>query len=284
MRFVKGHGTGNDFVVLVDPERRVDLTPDLVRRICDRRRGIGGDGVLRAVLSATDPEGAVMSDAARWFMDYRNADGSVAEMCGNGIRVFARFLVDGWFEPAGELRIATRAGVKTTNVDPIGDVTVDLGPAELPHVPGAETHVGTRTWPVTAVAMPNPHAVAFVDDLADAGDLLAAPSVSPASAFPDGVNVEFVVVGSVDHDVGAASMRVHERGVGETDSCGTGAAAAIVATRRRLGAGAPRTWQLDVPGGTLVVTERVDGSVELGGPAALVASGELGDAWLAGKD
>jgi diaminopimelate epimerase len=280
VRFVKGHGTGNDFVVLVDPERRVDLTPDLVRRICDRRRGIGGDGVLRAVLSATDPEGALMSDAARWFMDYRNADGSVAEMCGNGIRVFARFLVDSWFEPVGELRIATRAGVKTTNVDPIGDVMVNLGPAELPHVPGAETHVGPRTWPVTAVAMPNPHAVAFVNDLDDAGDLASAPAVSPSSAFPDGVNVEFVVVRGTAH----AAMRVHERGVGETDSCGTGAAAAIVAARRRQGTDAPRTWRLDVLGGTLVVTERVDGSVELRGPAVLVAEGELSESWLAGKD
>ncbi len=277
MRFIKGHGTGNDFVVLVDPERRIDLTPDLVRRICDRRRGIGGDGVLRAVLAATDPVGAPMSDAARWFMDYRNADGSVAEMCGNGIRVFARFLVDSWFEPAGPLPIATRAGVKMTRLAPVGDVTVDLGPAVLPVVDGATVGIGERSWPVTAVAMPNPHAVVFVDDLADAGDLAYPPAVSPSSAFPHGVNVEFVVV----HGVGHAAMRVHERGVGETDSCGTGAGAAIVATRRRHAPDASRTWQLDVPGGTLTVTERDDAHVELSGPAVLVAEGELSESWLA---
>jgi diaminopimelate epimerase len=250
VRFVKGHGTGNDFVVLFDPERRLDLTSELVRRICDRRRGLGGDGVLRAVLAATDPEGAPMSDAARWFMDYRNADGSVAEMCGNGIRLFARFLVDNWLEAAGELRIATRAGVKVTRVEPVGDVTVDLGPAALP---------------------PVEHAIVGI------GDLAVAPVVAPASAFPHGVNVEFVVV----HGPGRAAMRVHERGVGETDSCGTGAAAAIVATRRRLGADAPGTWQLDVRGGTLLVAERPDGHVELTGPAVLVAEGELNESWLA---
>jgi diaminopimelate epimerase len=277
VRFVKGHGTGNDFVVLFDPERRLDLTSELVRRICDRRRGLGGDGVLRAVLAATDPEGAPMSDAARWFMDYRNADGSVAEMCGNGIRLFARFLVDNWLEAAGELRIATRAGVKVTRVEPVGDVTVDLGPAALPPVEHAIVGIGDRCWPVTAVAMPNPHAVAFVDDLTEPGDLAVAPVVAPASAFPHGVNVEFVVV----HGPGRAAMRVHERGVGETDSCGTGAAAAIVATRRRLGADAPGTWQLDVRGGTLLVAERPDGHVELTGPAVLVAEGELNESWLA---
>jgi diaminopimelate epimerase len=276
VRFVKGHGTGNDFVVLFDPERRLDLTSDLVRRICDRRRGLGGDGVLRAVLAATDPEGAPMSDAARWFMDYRNADGSVAEMCGNGIRVFARFLVGNWLEPAGELHIATRAGVKLTRVEPVGDVTVDLGPAAFPPVDHAIVGIGDRGWPVTAVAMPNPHAVAFVDDLTEPGDLAVAPVVSPASAFPNGVNVEFVLV----HGPGRAAMRVHERGVGETDSCGTGAAAAIVATRRRLGADAPGTWRLDVRGGTLLVAERPDGHVELTGPAVLVAEGELSDIWL----
>jgi diaminopimelate epimerase len=279
VRFVKGHGTGNDFVLLVDPERRLDLTPELVRRICDRRRGIGGDGVLRVVLAATDPEGAPMSDAARWFMDYRNADGSVAEMCGNGIRVFARFLVDSWFEPAGELPIATRAGVKMTWVNPARDVIVNLGPAALPAIAGATARIGERSWPVTAVTMPNPHAVAFVDDLAEAGDLATAPVVSPESAFPDGVNVEFVAVRGPGH----AAMRVHERGVGETDSCGTGAAAVIVATRRRYGDDAPQCWQLDVPGGTLIVTERLDGSVELHGPAVLVAEGQLTESWLSAE-
>jgi diaminopimelate epimerase len=280
VRFVKGHGTGNDFVVLVDPERRLDLTPELVRRICHRRRGLGGDGVLRAVLAATDPEGATMSDAARWFMDYRNADGSVAEMCGNGIRVFARFLVDSWFEPAGELPIATRAGIKMTRLDPVGDVTVDLGPARLPRFDHAIGAMGRRRCPATAVAMPNPHAVAFVDDLADVGDLAVAPVVAPATAFPDGVNVEFVVVAGP----GQAAMRVHERGVGETDSCGTGAAAAIVAARRRHGPSTPATWQLDVRGGTLLVTERSDHAVELTGPAVLVAEGELSESWLAAED
>jgi diaminopimelate epimerase len=160
------------------------------------------------------------------------------------------------------------------------NVMVNLGRAELPAVTDATARIGERSWPVTPVAMPNPHAVAFVENLADAGDLMTAPVVAPASAFPDGVNVEFVVVHAADQDVGHASMRVHERGVGETDSCGTGAAAAIVATRRREGGVSPQTWQLDVPGGTLIVTELSDGSVELSGPAVLVAEGQLTESWL----
>jgi diaminopimelate epimerase len=280
IRFVKGHGTENDFVLMPDPERALDLTPAVVRRLCDRRAGIGGDGVLRVVLAAVDPEGAPMSDQARWFMDYRNADGSVAEMCGNGIRVFARFLVDEGLADPGELRIATRDGVKSVRLGPSGDVTVDMGPARLPGTDRKVT-VGPRSWPAVEVDMGNPHAVVFVDDLADAGALDAAPVTEPA--FPNGVNVEFVVARGPAH----IAMRVHERGVGETRSCGTGACAAMVAAARRdravptvAGGGSP-SYLVDVPGGRLAVTERPDGHVELTGPAVLVASGSVDPGWLA---
>jgi diaminopimelate epimerase len=279
IRFVKAHGTENDFVLLPDPERALDLTPTLVRRLCDRRAGIGGDGVLRVVLAAADPEGAPMSDQAQWFMDYRNADGSVAEMCGNGIRVFARFLVDEGLAEPGELRIATRDGVKRVRVDRAGDVTVDMGPARLPGTDRKVT-VGSRTWPAVEVDMGNPHAVVFVDDLADAGSLDTAPTADPA--FPDGVNVEFVAVRGHRH----VAMRVHERGVGETRSCGTGACAAMVAAARRDGStagGLPVSYVVEVPGGRLMVTERPDGHVELAGPAALVAAGTVTPDWLAGR-
>jgi diaminopimelate epimerase len=274
IRFVKGHGTENDFVLLPDPERAIDLTPALVRGLCDRRAGVGGDGVLRLVLAAADPEGAPMSDSAQWFMDYRNADGSVAEMCGNGIRVFARFLVDEGLAEPGELRIATRDGVKTVRLGPSGDVTVDMGPARLPGT-DRKVSVGPRSWPAVEVDMGNPHAVVFVDDLADAGPLDVPPVTEPA--FPDGVNVEFAVGRGPRH----VSMRVHERGVGETRSCGTGACAVMVAAARRDGrtpgdAGEDLlAYVVDVPGGRLTVAERRDGHVELTGPAVLVARGEL---------
>jgi diaminopimelate epimerase len=274
VRYVKGHGTENDFVLLPDPEREIDLTARLVAALCDRRAGIGADGVLRLVLAATDPEGAEMADQARWFMDYRNADGSVAEMCGNGIRVFARYLVDAHLESPGELAIATRDGVKHVRLGMTGDVTVDMGPATVADETELKVSAGGRSWPAVSVDVGNPHAVAFVDDLADAGDLTEAPVTEPA--FPDGVNVEFVTDRGERH----IAMRVHERGVGETRSCGTGACAAMAAAATRAGDAGPTSYVVDVPGGRLIVAQRPDGHVELTGPAVLVADGELRPDWL----
>ena len=266
--FLKGHGTENDFVLLPDHEGAVhdDLAPERVRRLCDRRAGIGGDGVLRVIRTGhLDP---AMAGEAEWFMDYRNADGSVAEMCGNGIRVFARYLVDEGLEPAGELTVLTRDGVKTVRLGAEGDVTVDMGPATLPGT-DRKVIVGAHTWSAVEVTTGNPHAVVFVDDLADAGELQVTPLVEPP--FPDGVNVEFVVRRGERH----VAMRVHERGVGETRSCGTGACAVMVASARADGADPGVTYVVDVPGGRLSVTERADGHVELTGPAVLVATGQV---------
>ena len=269
-RFVKGHGTENDFVLLPDPDGALTLTGDVVRAICDRRAGIGADGVLRVVRTAADPEarGLPGSETTTWFMDYRNADGSAVEMCGNGIRVFARYLVEAGFEHPGEISVLTRDGVKQVRLGAIGDVAVDMGPARLPGT-DRKVRVGDHAWAAVEVDMGNPHAVAFVDDLADAGDLRDLPVVEPV--FPNGVNVEFVVRRGDQH----VAMRVHERGVGETRSCGTGACAVMVASARRDGLAGPSTYVVDVPGGRLTVTERADGHVELSGPAVLVAEGEL---------
>ncbi len=271
--FVKGHGTENDFVLLPDPDGALALTADQVRALCDRRAGIGGDGVLRAVRTAADDEARVLPGAGRttWFMDYRNADGSLAEMCGNGIRVFARFLVDEGLAEPGDLPVLTRDGVKVVRAGTEGDVTVEMGPARLPGT-GRMVRWAERTpsgWqPAVEVDLGNPHAVVFGDDLAEAGELCAAPEVDPP--FADGVNVELVVPRGDRH----VAMRVHERGVGETRSCGTGACAAMVASARRDGRPPGSTYVVDVPGGRLSVTERVDGQVELTGPAVLVARGE----------
>ncbi len=266
--FVKGHGTENDFVLLPDPDGALSLTDEQVRAVCDRRAGIGGDGVLRVVRTGADDEAGRLPGAAgtTWFMDYRNADGSAAEMCGNGIRVFARFLVDEGLAEPGELPVLTRDGVKTVRLGAEGDVSVEMGPARLPGT-DRKVLVGDRSWSAVEVDMGNPHAVVFVDDLAEAGDLRAAPVVEPA--FPEGVNVELVVRRGERH----VAMRVHERGVGETRSCGTGACAAMVAAARRDGVPAGSTYLVDVPGGRLTVTERADGQVELSGPAVLVARG-----------
>ncbi|MFF9127634.1 diaminopimelate epimerase [Streptomyces sp. NPDC014889] len=278
--FLKGHGTENDFVIVPDPENAVELSPAAVAALCDRRAGIGGDGVLHVVRSAAHPEARAMAAEAEWFMDYRNADGSVAEMCGNGVRVFARYLQHAGHTTEGDLAIATRGGVKTAHIAKDGNITVGMGRAALPEG-DVTVSVGGRTWPARNVNMGNPHAVAFVDDLADAGELLSPPPFSPASAYPDGVNVEFVVDRGPRH----VALRVHERGSGETRSCGTGACAVAVAAARRDGAdpaatGTPATYTVDLPGGTLVITERPDGEIEMTGPAVIVAEGVIEAKWL----
>ncbi|MEV6312892.1 diaminopimelate epimerase [Streptomyces sp. NPDC051840] len=278
--FLKGHGTENDFVIVPDPDNALDLPASVVARLCDRRAGIGGDGMLHVVRSEAHPEARAMAAEAEWFMDYRNADGSVAEMCGNGVRVFARYLQSAGHVSEGDLAVATRGGVKRVHLAKDGAVTVSMGRAELLG-DGVTVTVDGRSWPARNVNMGNPHAVAFVEDLAHAGELRSVPPFSPESVYPDGVNIEFVV----DRGPGHVAMRVHERGSGETRSCGTGACAVAVAAARRDGAdpaltGAPATYTVDLPGGTLVITEHPDGGIDMTGPAVIVAEGVIDPAWI----
>ncbi len=254
-RFLKGHGTENDFVLLPDADGSVhgDLSADRVRALCDRRSGIGGDGVLRAVK---------LGD--RWFMDYRNADGSISEMCGNGIRVFARYLLD--HEGASTpLEVDTRDGVKTITGEG-DDLTVDMGTPEV--FTTTTVSVEGVSHQALHVSIGNPHAVAFVDTLDDAGTLLEAPGFDE-ELYPEGVNAEFVVRRSPHH----VAMRVHERGSGETRSCGTGACAVMVASA--LADGAPRgtAYRVDVAGGSLTIIWTIDNRIMMTGPALLVAEG-----------
>lgn len=262
--FTKGQGTGNDFVIIPDPDGMLELSDAQVSALCDRRFGIGADGTLRVVRSAALPEGAATPDA-EWFMDYRNADGSLAEMCGNGIRVLARHLLDEGLVTGPTFQVATRAGLRSVTVDGPA-VTVDMG---TPAVLGETTvSVAGRTWPARHVSMGNPHAVAFVEDLRDAGALLDPPGFDP-TVYPRGVNVEFVARRGVRH----VAMRVHERGSGETRSCGTGACAVMVASALADGAGPGETYRVDVPGGELSVTWTAEDRVLLTGPAVIVARG-----------
>ena len=271
--FRKGHGTENDFVLLPDHDGSVhgDLTDDRVRALCDRRAGIGGDGVLRVIRSAAID--AARGQDAEWFMDYRNADGSISEMCGNGIRVFGRHLAEeGLIDPAGPVPIATRDGVKILSfaggaVD--GEITVDMG---VPKVFGTTSvGIGDLTWPAQHVDMGNPHAVAFLghgQDLSAVGPLLDPPHHDPA-VYPHGVNVEFVVRRGPEH----VAMRVHERGSGETRSCGTGACAVMVAAALADGAQRDTPYRVDLPGGTLTITWTIDDRILMTGPALVVAGG-----------
>lgn len=273
--FIKGHGTANDFVIVADLEGRRDLTADEVRFLCDRHRGIGADGVLRVVRTEHLPEFRHLAPSAEFFMDYRNADGSIAEMCGNGVRVFVRYLDAVGLITDADVVIGTRAGLRECRMNADLSVSVDMGPAVLPdHEAIPLVAIQGELWPAVGVLMPNPHAVTFVDGLDEVGSLEQAPDVVPPTIFPDGVNVEFVVQRGPSH----IAMRVHERGVGETRSCGTGACAAAWAGSRRypgMDISGPTGVQVDVPGGTVFVRELDNGSLELTGPATLVARGTV---------
>lgn len=265
--FAKGHGTLNDFVLMTDADGSAEPSAEFVRLLCDRRAGIGGDGYIRAVPARFVPSWTGNGDL--WFMDYRNADGSLAEMCGNGLRVFAKYLVGEGLVPPGTttLAVATRAGLKTATVLPDGRVRLGMGPVRLAAAPATVT-VGSRSWAASAVDVGNPHAVVHlgVDESLGQLDLRDAPGFSP-ELFPHGVNVEFVQPLA---DL-AVAMRVYERGVGETPSCGTGTVAAAAADASRLGL-ASGTWRVLVPGGEVEV-ELANGEAWLTGPAVIVARG-----------
>ncbi|HBH59385.1 MAG TPA: diaminopimelate epimerase [Arthrobacter bacterium] len=295
LRFSKGHGTGNDFVLIADPDGVHTIDAGQVAALCDRHRGIGGDGLIRAVPSRFLSEGRALlgtSPEAEWFMDYRNGDGSLSEMCGNGVRVFVHYLrAEGLVDlpDGGALTIGTRGGVKT--VVRTGETyAVDMGPWEF-IFPGEATAKAMDSLvtadgldvprPALSVSMGNPHTVVALAELSEleATRLYTAPQVDPVPA--NGTNVEFVVPSEplFHNGVGTVTMRVHERGVGETQSCGTGACAAAVAIRHWAGAEAPDSWQVNVPGGVVGVKFFAGAGghehVELSGPAVIVATGTL---------
>ena len=292
MRFAKGHGTENDFVILLDPDGREGLTAAFAARLCDRRAGIGGDGVLRAVRTAAMTEAAGTAVAGRgsarngvlwtdpggspeWFMDYRNADGSVAEMCGNGIRVFARYLAQHGLTEGKEFTVATRSGPRQVRLaEPGGDggVTADMGRVAVLG-PGSAV-IGGRSCDGLRVSVGNPHLACLVDAPLAAFDLSRPPGLDPEQ-FPGGGNVELVQLTGPR----SVAMRVHERGSGETRSCGTGAVAAVVAAATATGQDAG-PWSVTVPGGELTVTVEAGGAW-LAGPAIIVAEGDLDPACLA---
>lgn len=292
INFTKGHGTGNDFVLFSDPDGLIDLAPRQYAFLADRHFGVGADGVIRAVRTENLPEFAgILRDEpdAEWFMDYRNSDGSTSEMCGNGIRVYVAYLIEAGhvsLVKGDRIAIATRDGVKDVQVAGGGNFRADLGRWRLGDGVTAPAQSVVSVRGMTAdreslgINTGNPHAVVILSSRAelDGLDLSAAPVLSPAA--PDGANVEFVVPAEplVDDGIGRISMRVHERGVGETLSCGTGACAAALASRHWAGQGAPHNWRVEIPGGTVGVhmfpTE--DGEhIALSGPAELVFTGTI---------
>jgi diaminopimelate epimerase len=282
--FAKGHGTQNDFVLLPDVDGELRLTAAQVAALCDRRRGLGADGVLRITTAGAAVTAGVLDrlpdgvGANDWYMDYRNADGSTAQMCGNGVRVFAHYLRASGMESRDEFVVGSVAGPRMVSLHHAdatnANVTVDMGKAN--RLGAGEAIVGGKRFTGLAVDVGNPH-LACVDPQLNFEELaaldVAAPVVFDRAQFPDGVNVE-VLTAAVG---GLVQMRVHERGVGETRSCGTGTVAAAVAALADAGADTG-TLTVRVPGGDVVVTI-TDATSYLRGPSVLVARGEIADAW-----
>ena len=269
MEFVKAHGTGNDFVVVEDLADRYRITPELVRAVCDRHFGVGADGLIRIAPGR----------AAPFFMDYHNADGSLAEMCGNGVRVVGKYLGDRG-HVGSALDLETRAGVKhlelhTDDRGSVDRVTVDMGSPELEE-DDRKLDVDGRVVTATCLSMGNPHTVMFVDDVDAAPVTTLGPLLERHPAFPAGTNVEFAQV--VDAQV--VRQRTWERGVGETLACGTGACAVAVVAGLRGLAGHPLAVELR--GGRLELDWTPGGTVRMTGPAREVAFGTLAPELLAG--
>ncbi len=263
-----GHGTENDFVIVYDPNQKLELNPEQISKICNRKTGLGADGLIR-VVDENFPR--LEGNNPKWFMDYRNQDGSLAEMCGNGIRVMARFLVKNKLQPAGIFSINTRAGRKFLSVPEYDEISVNMGKVELVDE-GVEVESNGHLFSNGLnISVGNPHAVVQVDDMEMIKDLTQAPKVSPAYQFPDGVNVEFIeFVGEQE-----VKMRVHERGVGETKSCGTGVCAVGLAATIFSGKNLPVTWLVNPPGGKLKVEIDRDSNAVLTGPAVLIKEIDL---------
>ncbi|HYF11685.1 MAG TPA: diaminopimelate epimerase [Actinomycetota bacterium] len=283
LTIAKYHGTGNDFVMVEDLDDARPLSEKLVAALCDRHLGVGADGVIRVTRGR---------DGDDFFMDYRNADGSLAEMCGNGVRCLAKLVYERGFTTATDLRIGTRAGTKHVSLETVDDVVASVtvgmgrpafarasipmsGPADEPFLTEPLAVDGT-TFKASAVSMGNPHVVVFVErDPSDVDVRRIGPRIETDERFPEKTNVEFVSVND-----GALTARVWERGVGETMACGTGACAAPVAANE---AGlVPAIAEVRFPGGTVVV-ERTDTEVILRGPADRVFEATVDDAWLAAR-
>jgi diaminopimelate epimerase len=283
IEFTKGHGTGNDFVLILDRAGQYALSELEIAELCDRNFGIGADGVIFVVETEHSPEVAHLlqeEPAAKWFMDYRNADGSKGEMCGNGARVFARFLLENNLAElfdGSTLPIATRAGIKDITQTANG-FAVDLGRWKVSNDEVLVRAAGLQVArPALSINIGNPHVVVALADLEEleALDLTKAPLIEPAPK--DGANVEFVVLDEplIKDGVAGITMRVFERGVGETLSCGTGIAAAAIAIRDYAG-NTQNFWRVKVPGGEVGVrifpTEEGE-HAGISGPAELTFTG-----------
>ncbi len=268
--FTKLHGCANDYLFVDCLAAPLERAPEVARLLSDRRRGVGSDGLICIC----------PGENADFRMEMYNADGSSGKMCGNGIRGFGKYVFDHGLSSSRRLEVETDAGLKTLDLELDGQkvsrVTVDMGPAVLDgrsipvdadgEIVNADLQVAGRGWTVTCVSMGNPHCVTFDED-PDGLDLCRlGPGFESHPFFPEGVNTEFARVDSA----GRISMRVWERGSGETMACGTGACAVVVAAA--ITGRADRDVVVSLRGGDLEISYRQDGGVTMTGPAVEVFS------------
>lgn len=263
MKFIKMHGLGNDFILIdsrKEPLEGVNLS-ELAVKLCDRHYGIGADGLLIAGPSSS----------ANVKMRIFNSDGSEAEMCGNGIRCFAKYIYENLDIKKDLISVETLAGVILPSIleykGKTAIVETDMG--EPRDINEAEIKVGDKSFDATLVSFGNPHCVIFVDDLSNVHIDDIGPKIESHKMFPNRTNVEFVQVLSRKE----AMVKVWERGAGETLACGTGACASAVAGVER--GNLERDVLIRLPGGNLDIEWQKDGHVILRGPAETVFEGEI---------
>lgn len=273
LRFTKMHGLGNDFVVIDGISQKVRLSADKVKRLADRRFGVGCDQVLIVEV----PQSPDVDFRYRIY----NADGSEVENCGNGARCFARFVIDRKLTGKRNIVVETANGIMSLHIQDNDDVRVDMGaprlkPADLPFEATSQSTtyklglVNGDSLEVSAVSMGNPHAVTLVDCVDSAPVETLGPQLENHASFPKRVNVGFMQIVSPQE----INLRVYERGSGETLACGTGACAAVVAGRlRNL---LDSKVRVNLPGGSLTIEWQGEGhSVLMSGPAATVFHGQI---------
>ncbi len=274
LKFVKSEGCGNDFIIIDDPEAKLDLDPSFVAKVCDRHYGVGADGLMLVRPSKEADLG----------MEFFNSDGSLAKVCGNGLRCFAKYAHDNDLLKKTLFFVETRSGVKevelTYEEGAVTGARVDMGKPvfetdKIPMISNDKTFIdqlidvqGTAVT-ATCLSMGNPHCVIFVEDIESAPVKSVGSKIEQSDIFPERVNVEFV------QPVGESelSVRVWERGAGGTLACGSGACAAVVAASKQGIIG--RTAKVNMPGGQLLVNWHEDGQVYLAGHARQVFSGEI---------
>jgi len=273
LKFWKMHGIGNDYIVIDNREGKLeeDKLPDFARRVCERRLSVGADGLLLVYNSKT----------ADVKMRMFNPDGTEAEMCGNGIRCFAKFCYENGIAKKKEMKVETLAGIKKTwlkiNGDEVESVRVDMGKPSLDRrsIPmlgegpciNEKLKVDDKTYAVTCLSVGNPHCVMFVDDVEAFPVPEIGPRIETHKAFPKRTNVDFIQI----INRGEIKVRVWERGAGETLACGTGACASAVASHT-LGK-TNREVTVHLRGGDLKIL--YDGNILMTGPAVKVFMGEL---------